>query len=220
MSHWNMLARNGAGIRRDSLVYERQYWQECRKGCHFGCLSCRGGSCVCMQRGRFHLWLAKMGKTSLTDPELQLLAPQDADGGYENRSTVATHQLKNPVFLYAQTELRERYVWNELAEYLEVPYVSSTREMTSINKSTRNGIDICEDKFNAFRAKFMPIAYNMSRWLIEYLLLVARDKTRPDVVIPGVDRFEKVVADYREDPCGKLTRLQGSGTYVMKSGEP
>ena len=159
-----------------------------------------------------------MGKTELTDEERLLLAPQDADGG----SMVSNHRLKNPVFLYAQTELRERYVWNELAEYLEVAHVPSTEEHTSDNKSKLNNIDICEDKFDAFWAKFMPIAYNMSCWLIEYLLPVAKDKTRPDtdVVIPGVDHFEKAVDDYKEDPCGKLIRLEENGTYVMESGEP
>ena len=71
-----------------ALAYERKQWVCDQRGCGANSYGCSGAS-ICMQRGRFHVWLAQMGKTELTDEERLLLAPQDADGG----SIVSNHRL-------------------------------------------------------------------------------------------------------------------------------
>jgi len=50
-------------------------------------------------------------------------------------------------------------------------------------------------------------------WLQEYFIPVAKDESRPDVVIARPDRMMELVEDYKVDPCGKLQRLE-NGTYT------
>ena len=60
----------------------------------------------------------------------------------------------------------------------------------------------------------MPIAHELSSWLLEYFILVGKDKSRTDVIIPRTDIFGDLVEDYKKDFCGKLIRLD-DGTYVL-----
>jgi hypothetical protein len=69
-------------------------------------------------RAEFHVALASYGgKTPLTAQERQYLAPTHYYGG----ANIPNHQVRNPIFLYEQTELKEEYVWEDLANYLGIP---------------------------------------------------------------------------------------------------
>ena len=205
-SFWNMLLANGA-VKRDSL-YDRMEPCKGKRSCDNGC----PGQILCTGRARFHNALAALGKTSLTREERMLLSPNDIDGGMD----LVNNEIRNPVFVYEQKELRKQYVWNELASYLGVtdPLKRDKRENSHGNNRTHVA-DFCDDEFDEFRANLMPIAYNVSVWLVDYLIPTSR--VREDVTIPKVKKFAEIVESYKVDPCKKLKRLD-DGTYILKNG--
>lgn len=51
----------------------------------------------------------------------------------------------------------------------------------------------------------MVYSYQLSVWLIEYFLPIARDPSRDDVVVGNIDRVQQIVAtSYQQDPCKRL----------------
>ena len=166
---------------------------------------------------RYHLPLARIGKTTLTDEERQLLAPDDKDGGHK----LTDHHVENPIFVYELSQLNEDYLWDELASLLDVPSIPHDKHEGSHKdrQPAENRIDICDAYYDNFRAMIMPNAYNMSKWLCEYLVPVAKDESRHDVVIANPDAFCELVKDYANDPCKRLVRLQ-NGTYTLGLESP
>ena len=59
----------------------------------------------------------------------------------------------------------------------------------------------------------MPYAYELSVWLHDYLIPVARNESS-DVTIANVDIFAHLVESHKKDPCNRLYRLN-NGTYVQ-----
>jgi hypothetical protein len=180
---------------------------DCRNGCP-------ARQFFCMDRARFHLPLARLGKTSLTDIERTLLAPLDWDGG----ERVVSNDIRNPVFLYEQTQLRDDALWKDLAVNLGVPEIKNNRRYSSNGGKgkTEGLIDICDSEFDNFRCTMMLFSYDLSVWLLDYFIPVAKNESRPDVVIGQIDSFIDKVKDYKLDPCRRLVRLD-NGTYVLPS---
>uniref|UniRef100_A0A7S3Q227 Sulfotransferase domain-containing protein n=1 Tax=Chaetoceros debilis TaxID=122233 RepID=A0A7S3Q227_9STRA len=203
--------------------------------CQYGCPE---GQRNCIYRGRFHLALASLGKTKMTNRERLILAMNDADGG----NAVENYNISNSIFLYEQTTLNDDYVWEELAEYLNVAEIPHSRYASSHGKAdkfkkrkehqaemksgssrnskstmTKNSTlvreDFCSDKYDKIRAKMMPIAYEVAVWMQDYFIPLARDESRTDVVIPKPDVMYDIVETYKKDPCGTLVRDENSGTY-------
>lgn len=180
--------------------------------CTFGC----SNRLFCLHRGRFHVTLAGMGKTPLSTEERALLAPNDWDGG----GNLVSNNITNPIFIYEQRELQMDYVWEDLAKYLSVPFISHQRKRTSRGHAKeQQKIDICDDAYDAFRAIMMPYCRELSLWLLQYLIPVAKDQSRTDVVIPKPGVFASLVKEYENDPCGKLVRST-NGTYVLPNNAP
>jgi hypothetical protein len=143
-SFWNMLVGNGQ--KQYSSPYNKT--KPCTKGkCNNGC---PGGQLLCMYRAEFHVALASYGKTPLTDQERQYLAPSRYYGG----ANIPNDQVRNPIFLYEQTELKQEYVWEDLANYLGIPQVKHDRYVSSHgqNKTTwkPNRLDICLAEYDDF----------------------------------------------------------------------
>ena len=94
---------------------------------------CRCGLPVCFHRARLHLPLARMGKTRLGSDELELLAPNDPDGGQQ----LLYGNITNPVFLYEQSQMNITAMesagasetvgridyWEALAQFIGVSYI-------------------------------------------------------------------------------------------------
>mmetsp|Transcript_2175 Transcript_2175/g.4006 ORF Transcript_2175/g.4006 Transcript_2175/m.4006 type:complete len:499 (-) Transcript_2175:339-1835(-) len=176
------------------------------RGCRNGCPN---RQLLCMHRGRFHVALASLGKTDMSQEERSLLAANDPDGG-EN---VPNHGIRNPVFIYEQSMLGKEYLWNDMANYLGVDHIRHDKRVNSHGKNRALEIDFCHDKYDAFRAGMMPIAYEVALWLQIYLMPLARNQSRTDVVVANPDEFERLLEKYKEDPCGKLSRLD-NGTFT------
>jgi hypothetical protein len=209
-SFWNMLAGND---RRYGTMSPYNKTKPCTKErkCDNGCL---GSQLLCMYRAEFHVALASYGKTPLTDQERQYLAPSRYYGG----ANIPNDQVRNPIFLYEQTELKQEYVWKDLANYLGIPEVKHDRYVSSHGQNaTPNRLDICLPEYDDFRKLMMPIAHEMSIWFCDYFIKVAEDPSRPDVVVSRPDRFCQLVRNYTKDPCGRLERREDTGTYELRS---
>lgn len=173
--------------------------------------SCPNNQLFCMHRARFHLGLASLGKTNLTQEERLLLAPNDGDGGKKLKNS----NISNPVFLYEQQELSQDYLWDDLAQFLGVDNIPHDVYHGSHGKKKKiHVVDFCHDEYDRLRAMMMPYAYDLSVWLQEYFIPLAKDESRPDVVISRPDRMYELVEEYKDDPCGKLIRLN-NGTYTL-----
>lgn len=171
----------------------------------------------CVARARFHLHLASLGKTNLTHEERQWLGHQDdIDGGnrlFEN------WKIKNPVFLYDQTQLSEDYLWKDLAAFMGLSNLPNSYRKNSHgrNRTIIQKPDLCHPKYDVFRAKeLMPYSYQLSIWLKQYLLPSVRSPAESNVVVAGFHHneatstgdlatpFEAIVESYKIDPCQRL----------------
>jgi len=168
---------------------------------------------VCLHRGRFHVALAALGKTALSDEERKILAPNDIDGG----KNLISNNIRNPIFLYEQMELSEDYVWDEMAEHFNVTTIPHDKYVSSHGGRSNNNlsIDFCEERMDDFRAMMMPYAYELSIWMQDYFIPVAKDESS-SVTVPNPDKLIALVEKYKKDPCGRLYRLK-NGTYVLNT---
>eukprot|EP00559_Dactyliosolen_fragilissimus_P007719 CAMPEP_0184859434 /NCGR_PEP_ID=MMETSP0580-20130426/4439_1 /TAXON_ID=1118495 /ORGANISM="Dactyliosolen fragilissimus" /LENGTH=342 /DNA_ID=CAMNT_0027356065 /DNA_START=162 /DNA_END=1190 /DNA_ORIENTATION=+ len=174
--------------------------------------SCPRGQIFCLHRARMHLALAGLGKTNLSKEERQLLAPNDPDGG----DNLKFYNIKNSVFLYDQEQLVKDNLWESLAQYLGVSHIPHDLYEGSHGRGGKKKtcIDFCNEQYDLFRSMMMPYAYEMSVWLQDYFIPVAKNENRPDVVISSDDSLFELVESYKNDPCGRLIRLV-NGTYVL-----
>jgi hypothetical protein len=93
----------------------------------------------CVYRARFHLGLAKLGKTPLLDEERELLAPDDEDGG----TSIVSDDIKNPIFFYDEGELKDDYAWEGLADFLGIESMDETDSVKVIES-----LDFCDEKYD------------------------------------------------------------------------
>lgn len=211
-SFWNMVADFQTNNKQNygKTPYDTmEYCSENDQKCNF---ECPNGALICFAKTRLHLPLARIGKTLLDDKERELLAPGDKDGGLK----LTNHNIKNPIFLYDTSELNHDYMWDKLAETLKVPGIPHAIHEGSkgAREPSERRIDICDAFYDTFRANIMPHAYNISIWICEYLVPVAKDKDRNDVIIADPDRFCDIMKKYGEDPCNRLVRMN-NGTYIL-----
>ncbi|KAL7563196.1 hypothetical protein ACA910_014471 [Epithemia clementina (nom. ined.)] len=212
-SFWNMQAGNkltgSAG--NDPYKLTKPCDKAVGKG---GCRNdCPGRQLFCTQRASFHLPLARLGKTLLTAEERQLLSAKT----YPNRGgmNLENHNISNPIFVYELTELNSDYVWDEMAKYLQFPgRIPHDKYESSHGIHKEFELNFCDAIFDNLRAMMMPDSYDLSTWLQNYFIPLARDPNRRDVVIPNPDRFNELVEAYKFDPCKRLVRLE-NGTFVL-----
>jgi hypothetical protein len=207
---------------------------------------CRCGLPVCFHRARLHLPIARLGKTLLTELERQLIAPNDPDGGqhlingriknpiflYEQTQMFDkkiikttndmntnededTNNSNNKEQQNKNTNNNGSSFWDSLAKFIGVSYIPN--ESYHSSKGKQHNKTLCTDYYDEFRAKMMEHSYNMSIWLEEYLLPIAEDPTRPDVVIHNVNEFRTIIQSYKDDPCQRLIRNNTNGEYILKS---
>jgi hypothetical protein len=193
------------------LIDERTGRRTCPERPDVKCFAeCPDKQVYCLHRSRMHLPLARLGKTALTEVERTWLAPQDADGGHR----LFSWNISNPIFVYDQTQMKEDSYWSELAEFLRVSHIPNTIYHGSKGKQQSHK-SLCDAEYDVFRSIMMPYSYEMSVWLQEYFVPVARDPSRADVIIPNIDQFVSVVETYKEDPCNRLIRNPNNGAYIL-----
>lgn len=179
-------------------------------------LDCPDKQLFCTARANFHLGLAQLGKTPLTTDERKWLATHLFYGGHN----VPNHNITNDVFVYDTSQLANDAVWDDLAEFLNLPEVehdlyhgSQAQQLKEWGRAAQ--IDICKPAYDDLRRDLMAIAYQMSVWLVDYFLPVAHDPNRPDVRVADPRSFSQAVTSYREDPCRRLIRYHKDGTWQL-----
>ena len=203
---------------------------------------CRCQSLYCLHRARFHLPLARLGKTALSHTErTHYLAPQDADGG----TNVLNFNVSNPIFVYDLQQMgnsTQNGFWDDLAHFLGVSSIpnedyhsSHGLSSSSTKKNKDRSLTLCHDRHDYFRSLLMGYSYELSMWLQLYFIPVvtSTDPTiqRTDVTIAGmtptttttsggggrrVEEFQTIVESYKYDPCERLIRRPADGKYVLK----
>mmetsp|Transcript_19803 Transcript_19803/g.42966 ORF Transcript_19803/g.42966 Transcript_19803/m.42966 type:complete len:588 (-) Transcript_19803:2731-4494(-) len=174
---------------------------------------CRCGIPVCFHRARLHLPLARVGKTPLfSKEERDLLSPGDPDGG-EN---LFNGKLRNPIFVYEQTQMKEDTYWDEVAGFLGLSHIPNAHYKSAHGKGHNK--TLCIEYYDEFRAQMMAHSYNVSVWLEEYFLPVGLDPNRPDVVIANPESFRTIIETYKHDPCKRLIRRESDGEYILDPG--
>ncbi|OEU06172.1 hypothetical protein FRACYDRAFT_256000 [Fragilariopsis cylindrus CCMP1102] len=170
---------------------------------------CRCNIPVCFHRARLHLPIARLGKTALTSVERDLIAPDDPDGGVN----LFNGRIRNPIFVYDLTQMKQDSYWDEVAKFLGLSYIPNENYHSS--KGAKHNKTLCTEYYDEFRSKMMAHSYNMSIWLEEYLLPVAVDGERPDVTIANPDEFRSIMESYKYDPCNRLIRRKSDGEYIL-----
>lgn len=130
---------------------------------------------------------------------------------YYGGENLANDKIINDVFLYDQTQLAGEAAWEDLADFLGMSVVEhdlfhSSRIPHERPWAKQARINICDDVYDDLRRLLLDISLEMSVWLMEYLLPVARDPNRADVVVADPNRFADIVMGYRKDPCRRLVR--------------
>ncbi|GFH47283.1 hypothetical protein CTEN210_03758 [Chaetoceros tenuissimus] len=179
--------------------------------------TCKLNQFFCMHRSRFHLGLARLGKTSLSDEERKYLAVDDEDGG----NAVKNDQVKNPVFLYDDLELTGEYFWESLAKYLGVDHIPHDLQQLKESRldhdkelANVNSLDFCKNEYDDLRARLLSYSYEMATWLQLYWVPLASDESRADVAVADPTVFNGLLEEYKKDPCNKLVRSK-TGKFVV-----
>jgi hypothetical protein len=206
-SFYNFLTHNG-----NSLGSPRELVRGCNssdKKCYLE--SCPNGP-LCVERARFHLFMAEMGKTPLDEEERTYLPTGKA---------IKNLTVTNHVFLYEigqlsdSNETQRRAFWNDLAGFLDFPHKisadnvhispgkkwSDPKQLERVNKKK---IDICENQYDELRMPLMEYATQISHWVCRYFL-----KSDNGVFVSSPGHFCEILRGWRQDPCEKRKEQQG-----------
>jgi len=192
---------------------------------------------ICVARSRFHLSLARMGKTPLDLNERDLLQ-SEVYQAKRRRNDTSTHLkeypigndpqkigIPNKVFVFESTQGKNEYFYEELAKFVridraqlpEINYRSGSglnSNKKQIEQSEKETFDICLPEFDYVRKELLPIAYTLKEWLLRYLIPASLQ--RDDLVIPNVTHFAEIVESFGRDPCSdRLVRNENDGEYYL-----
>ena len=192
---------------------------------------------TCVARSRFHLSLARMGKTPLDLNERDLLQ-SEVYQAKRRRNDTSTHLkeypigndpqkigIPNKVFVFESTQGKNEYFYEELAKFVridraqlpEINYRSGSglnSNKKQIEQSEKETFDICLPEFDYVRKELLPIAYTLKEWLLRYLIPASLQ--RDDLVIPNVTHFAEIVESFGRDPCSdRLVRNENNGEYCL-----
>jgi len=165
---------------------------------------------VCAYAGRFHNYLAELGKTSLRSTEELDLLDADSWGqvpsfGQTNfrLKTSSTRKLDNPIFLVEVSQLnddnstRRDRLNRDLQKFLglsrpipvDVPHANHAR------KISKGHIDICSPNYQIIRDEMLLIARNASIWIRNYFL------QSEDVTVSLPEYVDELLRSWFDDPC-------------------
>ena len=155
----------------------------------------QGAVGVCPDEGRFHLHLSYLGKTNRTSSDEQELL------GEGDPRMQDIPPLKNPVFLYETTQLRDENLTRsalyraDLKDYLSLEQDLKPLKSEHTRREKENVLDICEEKYDHVRGALMEHARAASVWIREYFL------PHPDVRVSSPEYFTELLELWLEDPC-------------------
>jgi hypothetical protein len=166
---------------------------------------------VCTDSANFHVHLATLGKTNLTEQERTLFDTQTTMStstfDHHHHPTVPRSpknqlHLPNPVFLYDVSQLAgsnvdiSETVRRDMQDYLGLQQPLPVLEPASKHVASTMDMDICLPEHDVLRTQLLQIAWQASEWITTYFLPL------PDVTVPAPEHFRSVLLnDWRRDPC-------------------
>ena len=143
------------------------------------------------QQVQFHLNLANLGKTNVTEQESNLLGP--------DKKRPRLH-LRNEVFLYEisqpsdKNETRAARFRTDLSDFigLSIPLDPLERKESD---NFHYAIDICDEEYSHLRARLVENGKVAATWIRNYFLPL------PDVTVSSPTYFEELLQSWSIDPC-------------------
>eukprot|EP00531_Pseudo-nitzschia_arenysensis_P019158 CAMPEP_0116121522 /NCGR_PEP_ID=MMETSP0329-20121206/3741_1 /TAXON_ID=697910 /ORGANISM="Pseudo-nitzschia arenysensis, Strain B593" /LENGTH=320 /DNA_ID=CAMNT_0003615339 /DNA_START=517 /DNA_END=1479 /DNA_ORIENTATION=- len=198
---------------------------------------------VCAARARFHLSLARLGKTPLDNDEIELLQSEIRQSQIRFNDTSTNTKaypfaggndkagVPNNVFLFESSQGKHEYFYQELANFVRIDRDTLPRLDNSTYRSgnglnnqrisdlhaqdAENTFDICSPQWDDVRKELLPMSYTLGQWLLNYL--IPESRKRDDLLVPNVTAFESIVKTFGRDPCqDRLVRNETDGEYYLK----
>ena len=157
---------------------------------------------VCTDRAKFHVNLAKLGKTSWRDSAEQELL----------HLTPAQQHLvvvPNPLFLYDVEQLYDTNVTRR-AQFgrdvqhflgLTTPLPPLVPPVPSTRGPKPKALDVCQPQYQqTLRAPLVETGHRASRWILDYLLSDDHGQSK-NVTVSCPDYFRTILEAWRKDPC-------------------
>ena len=157
---------------------------------------------VCTDRAKFHVNLAKLGKTAWLDPAEQKLL----------HLTHAQQHLvvvSNPLFLYDVEQLydtnvtRREQFRRDVQHFLglSTPLPPLVPPVPSTRGPKPKALDVCQPQYQQnLRAPLVETGHRASRWILDYLLSDDDGRSK-NVTVSNPDYFRAILETWKRDPC-------------------
>jgi len=166
---------------------------------------CRKGFCV--KTANFHVYLARLGKTTMTAPE-ELQMQQDFPDVLGNLSS----PMPNKVLIYDmeqmgdRNETRNAIFRRDIQEYLGLkeempPILHSNKGKKKKQPKAQSYIDICDASHEMLRGELVKAAKSTSVWIREHFI------DSEDVAVPSRGHFEQILESWVYDPCDRTASM-------------
>ena len=168
----------------------------------------KGKKGLCTNRGLFHLFLSKLGKTNMTSPlEKKMM---DRHKKMFRNGPPTTNFFPNKVFLFTtdqlgdENETRTDIFRKDVKEFVgfrqEMPPLVHHKpgkkwdNATQVEKDSRK-IDICDQQYKKLREVLMDTSREASVWIRNYFI------TSEDVTVSSPEYFDQILESWMYDPC-------------------
>lgn len=165
----------------------------------------RGTQGICTNRGRFHIVLAKLGKTNMTT------APEEVEmkARYPREFREEILGIPNKIFLYTTeqladtNEMRTEIFRNDVQDFcglqlsLPIPYIKPGILWDETTQTQKDGlkINICDSNYTELRKVLLDMARPASVWIRKYFI------ESEDVVVSSKEYFKEIIETWMHDPC-------------------
>jgi hypothetical protein len=153
------------------------------------------GQGICTNYAKFHVNLAKLGKTNWTEPEENKLL------NLSPRYNQITH-IPNPLFLYDVEQLYDTDVTRtaqfrvDLQQFLGLSTPLGSQEQQHVSSRGKvKALDICESNYDALRNELVAIGKRASLWIRKYLM------EADTVTVSNPEHFQTILKTWQYDPC-------------------
>jgi hypothetical protein len=154
------------------------------------CRVCKLPMYLSTATGRFHQYLARLGKTALSDPEeMKLLEPFTP----EQMDLVKQPKLPNSVFFLDTSQLGDKNQARSDMFRADLQQFLGLEEELSPVLHTR--MDICDAEYNPVRSEMLRISRNASLWFRNYFL------HSEEVFVSNRGYVEEILESWMVDPC-------------------
>lgn len=155
--------------------------------CHHGHL--------CSYRAVFQLFLARLGKTDLTDPAELALFPE------EYRETIVRSGSSHKIFLYDASQLNdlqhEASFLSDLQLFLGLRQPIPPIRQNATEPASPHGmhLNICDTEYDSLRSLLLEQAKDTATWMQKYFL------ASPEVTVSSEFHVRRIHAKWGVDPC-------------------